>query len=110
MRDDGFEQITALSDLPDRQPVGETLSSGEKIVLIRFGDEVHAIQECCSHADFPMEDGEVVDDYVVECALHGAQFDVRDGSVVADPAWEPLATYEVKVEGAVVFVKANIRS
>ncbi len=110
MRDDGFEQITALSDLPDRQPVGETLASGEKIVLIRFGGEVHAIQECCSHADFPMEDGEVVDDYVVECALHGAQFDVRDGSVVEGPAWEQLATYEVKVEGDVVLVKANIRS
>ena len=57
-----------------------------------------------------MEDGEVVDDYVIECALHGAQFDVRDGRVVADPAWEPLATYEVRVEGDVVFVKANVRS
>ena len=105
MNDDGFEQLMALEDLPDRQPVGETLSSGEKVVLVRFGKEVFAIQECCSHADFPMEDGDVVEDFVIECALHGAQFDVRDGSVVAEPAWEPLATYEVKLEAGTVMVR-----
>ena len=99
MTDDGFQRVATLTDLPEQHPIGKSLANGEKIVLIRFGSEVYAIQECCSHADFPMEDGEIVDDYVIECAVHAAQFDVRDGSVIAEPAWEPLQTYDVKVEG-----------
>ncbi len=107
MTDDSFQRVATLTDLPEQHPIGKSLANGEKIVLIRFGSEVYAIQECCSHADFPMEDGEIVDDYVIECALHAAQFDVRDGSVIAEPASEPLRTYEVKVAGDAVLVRPH---
>jgi len=43
---------------------------------------------------------------VVECPLHGSQFDVRTGAVVRSPARMPEPRHEVKVEGSEVLVKA----
>jgi len=35
---------------------------------------------------------------VVECSVHGARFDVSDGSVVRRPALRPLCTFPVSEE------------
>jgi nitrite reductase/ring-hydroxylating ferredoxin subunit len=36
--------------------------------------------------------------------LHGARFDVRDGEVLALPAYGPVATYEVEKNGEDILV------
>jgi 3-phenylpropionate/trans-cinnamate dioxygenase ferredoxin subunit len=67
--------------------------------------DVYAVEDKCSHADFPMSDGDLVDDYVIECPLHGARFDLRDGAVLEAPADEALCTFEVRVDQDDVWVK-----
>ncbi|HEX9730143.1 MAG TPA: non-heme iron oxygenase ferredoxin subunit [Gemmatimonadales bacterium] len=104
MSDDGYERVVDLADLPESTLVGVALNDGEQVVLVRFGSAVYALQDCCSHADFPLSEGDVVDDYVIECALHGAQFDVRDGQALELPATEPLVTYAVRIDGEAVMV------
>ena len=52
-------------------------------------------------------DGDMVDDYVIECALHGAQFDLRNGEVLEPPASDGLSMFEVKVEGNDVLVRTE---
>lgn len=99
-----FLRAISLDDLPDGIPRSVTLSDGRQVCLVRMGDQVFAVADRCSHADFPMSEGELVDDYVIECALHGAQFDVRTGEVLEEPADESLPTYHVKVEGHAVWV------
>ncbi len=100
----GFLRAISLDDLPDGTPRSVTLSDGRQVCLVRVGNQVFAVADRCSHADFPMGDGDLVDDYVIECALHGAQFDVRTGGVLEEPADEPLPTYQVKLEGNAVWV------
>ena len=51
-----------------------------------------------------MSDGDVVGDYEIECALHGARFDIATGKVLAEPAEDDIATYEVKLEGGDILV------
>jgi len=99
-----FQKAIPLDDLRDGIPLSVTLPDDRRVCLVRVGDRVFAIDDRCSHADFPMADGEMVDDFVVECALHGAQFDIRTGEVLEPPADEPLPTFEVKVDGGVVWV------
>jgi 3-phenylpropionate/trans-cinnamate dioxygenase ferredoxin subunit len=41
----------------------------------------------------------------VECVLHGAKFDVRDGKALCAPAYEPVAKFPVKVENGQVLVR-----
>jgi len=107
MSDEGFERIGSLDDLAEATPVSVELSNDEQVCLIRIGGEVYAISNNCTHADFPMSDGEIVDDFVIECGLHGAQFDIRDGAVVEPPAADPLGCYEVKVSEGEVWVRPN---
>jgi len=107
MLDAEFERVAELGDLTEGQPVGVALADGEPICLVLVGDEVFALADRCSHADYPMSDGELVDEYVIECVLHGAQFDIRTGEVVEDPATEALALYEVKVDEGAVWVRRS---
>ncbi|MDH3456502.1 MAG: non-heme iron oxygenase ferredoxin subunit [Gemmatimonadota bacterium] len=105
MSDQGFERVATVSALDDGMPASVRLENGDAVCLVRVNDEVYALADACSHADFPMSDGDMVDDYVIECSLHGAQFDVRTGAVLELPADEPLTTYEVRIDDDAVLVR-----
>lgn len=99
----GFEQLARLDDLPESVPVAVRRSTGESICLVRAGDEVAAMGNVCTHQEFEMALGEAPGDGTIECAWHGARFDVRTGRVLQGPATDPLPVYEVIVrEGAVL--------
>lgn len=107
MSEDDFERVASIGDLTQGVPVNVELSNEEQVCVIKVGEELYAISNNCPHADFPMSDGELVDDYVIECGLHGSQFDIRDGSVLEIPATEPIACYDVKVQDGAVWVRPN---
>ncbi len=46
----------------------------------------------------------MLDGETVTCAWHGAKFNVRTGEVLSMPAYEPVETYELKVEGDDIYV------
>lgn len=92
-----------LDQLQSGKPV-KLEKDGKTICVTRIGDEVFAIDDTCSHSEASLSDGEVTD-FKIECWLHGAQFDLRTGEVVALPANIALATYEVKIEANSVTVE-----
>ena len=107
MGDANFEKVAVLSDLPEGTPVGVQLTNRQPICMVRMGNEVFACEDRCSHAEFPLSEGEMVDDFVIECGLHGAQFDIRTGEVLELPADERLQMLEVRIEDDVVFVRSG---
>ena len=70
---------------------------GQEILLCRHKDEYYAVSYFCSHAEFSLEGG-MIRDGCITCPYHGAEFDLKDGSVQAPPAFEPIKTYPLKVE------------
>jgi 3-phenylpropionate/trans-cinnamate dioxygenase ferredoxin subunit len=103
-----LERTVSIASLDDGRPTTCTLSDGSVVCLVRTGDEVYAIGDRCSHADFPMSEGDMVDDHVIECPLHGAQFDVRTGGALELPATEPIPTYHVEVVEGHVWVRRGV--
>ena len=99
-----FERVASLGDITDGGLLGVKLSNGEAVCLSRKGDEVFAMEDCCSHAEYQMSVGSMVGDYEVECVLHGATFDVRSGEALTPPADCPIRTFQVKVDGDDVLV------
>jgi 3-phenylpropionate/trans-cinnamate dioxygenase ferredoxin subunit len=97
-------RAAALADCPAEGCVKGIVAGGEEIVLIRSEGELFALEDCCSHQDFPLSEGEV-EDGRIECALHGAKFDVRTGRAVQLPAVKPVKSYPVEVRGDEVFVQ-----
>lgn len=86
-----------LADLRDRQP-RRVVIDGVQVALVRVDDEVFAVNDVCSHAEVSLSEGEV-SDCTIECWLHGSRFDLRTGDPSGPPAFEPIATYPVQIEG-----------
>jgi len=67
--------------------------------------ELRAIEDRCSHDDGPLCEGDWEDDLCrVICPRHGSAFDLRTGAALTLPAYEPVATFPVRVrdDGMVV--------
>ena len=105
MTQPSFERVASLGDLPEGTPVSVELSSGEALCLIKVRGEVYAFEDRCSHAEFPLSDGEMVDDHAIECPLHGAQFDVTCGKALSGPARGDVKSFPVSLVGNDVFVE-----
>ena len=76
---------------------------GVGLVIGRFKDEYFAVENMCSHALATFDDGRMRG-YRLMCPLHGATFDIRDGSVTGAPATRPIAAYPLRVVDGVIEV------
>ncbi len=99
-KSDLSETITVCSveELPDG---GMRLveADGRKIGVFRCGEELYAIEDRCSHDDGPLAEGEFdATACTVECPRHGSLFDVRSGRPKTLPAFQPVETFEARVE------------
>jgi 3-phenylpropionate/trans-cinnamate dioxygenase ferredoxin subunit len=65
------------------------------LVVCRAGGELYALDDNCSHADTPLSEGRLRG-FSITCPLHGASFDVRDGSHSGPPAWEGVPCHRVE--------------
>lgn len=99
------ERTLSIASLKDGRPTTWTLTDGGVVCLVRVGDDVYGLDDRCSHADFPLSDGDMVDDHVIECPLHGARFDVRTGAPLELPAVDALPTYDAEVVDGYVWVR-----
>lgn len=79
---------------------------GTPVMVCNAEGEIHAIADTCSHEESSLSEG-FLDDHVVECAKHGAQFDVRTGKNLSLPATKPVPAYRVRVEGDDIYVEAE---
>ena len=68
-----------------------------------MGGTLYAIEDICTHDGGPLVEGEL-DGYEIECPRHGARFDIRTGRALRMPAFEPIETYEVRIEGDEILV------
>lgn len=72
------------------------------IAIFNRDGALFAIGDTCSHEEYSLADGEVGDDCTVECALHGARFDLRTGAALSLPAVLPVGSFAVWVEDGII--------
>ena len=78
------------------------------IMVLNYDGDFHALEDRCSHEDFALSEGNYdADEATIECALHGAKFDVRDGRALCAPAYAPLLKFPVKLEDGAVWTRDN---
>ena len=102
-----------MPDLIDICPIDELPPGGMRLVahedleigVFNCAGEVLAIEDRCSHDDGPLVEGDwEPDEGVAICPRHGARFDICSGRPLSLPAYEPVATYAVRVEDGMVVV------
>lgn len=95
------QEVEVSSDEATQVFLGETA-----IALLKVSDQIYAFDDVCSHEHAYLSEG-FVDGNLVECPLHGSQFEVQTGKPVGPPATQDIATYEVKVDNGCVYLKSE---
>jgi 3-phenylpropionate/trans-cinnamate dioxygenase ferredoxin subunit len=95
----------------DELPPGEMRLvevEGRKIGVFHAEDgELYAIEDRCSHDDGPLAEGEFdAAACTVECPRHGSLFDLRSGRPKTLPAFQPVETFDARVEDGEVKLEA----
>ncbi len=70
---------------------------GTQIVVFNLEGKYFAIEDVCTHDGGCLTGGEIEGDQIV-CPRHGARFCIRTGAALTAPAYEPTATFPVRVE------------
>lgn len=74
------------------------------IAVFNIDGDLFAVEDVCTHDGGELAGGELRG-HEVECPRHGARFDVRTGDALCAPAYEPTASFPVKIEDGVVYTR-----
>lgn len=105
MAEPGFVAVAGLEQITENR-VHCFEIEGVRVVLCNVDGDIYAVENRCSHAESTFDKGRVRRHKLL-CPLHGAIFDVRDGSVLGAPAFSPIKSYPVLVEDGQVYVKVD---
>ena len=100
---DRWVAVATLDELGDRHVHGVYVQ-GHPVVLVAMDGSVYAVDGRCPHRSALFFDGRLEGDSI-RCPLHGFRYDVRSGVSTWPHGWDPLATYETRVDGNVVYVR-----
>ncbi|MFQ5678606.1 MAG: non-heme iron oxygenase ferredoxin subunit [Gemmatimonadota bacterium] len=98
-----FIRVAQLAEVPEGGLCGVRVD-GRRIVLANRGGTIYALEDRCSHEEFPLSEGELTGEEIT-CMLHGARFDLATGAPRALPAVLPVKVYECRVEGDEIQVR-----
>jgi nitrite reductase/ring-hydroxylating ferredoxin subunit len=71
---------------------------GLSLALYHVGESWFCTDNVCTHAFALLTDG-WLEEHIIECPLHGGQFDIRTGKALGAPVDIDLKTFPVRIEG-----------
>jgi nitrite reductase (NADH) small subunit len=98
-------RVAALADLVAGQP-RLVEAGGRRVVLVRIGDRVHALNDVCAHQGGPLSDGKLSGTRLA-CPWHGWMYDVCTGQCVFPGRGAAVPSYPVRVENDEVWVEVS---
>jgi nitrite reductase/ring-hydroxylating ferredoxin subunit len=103
-----FVRVARVDEIPAERGLHVRVGSID-LGLYRVGDEIHAMEDACPHAGFPLSRGRLTG-CVVVCEAHGWPFDVRTGFDPENADGFPIPCFAVRVSGDEVHVDLDIRT
>ena len=102
---EGFVAVALVSDLAPGEMKFAAVE-GDRIVLANVEGSFYALRDVCGHRNAPLSRGRL-DGCLIECPLHFAQFDIRNGKFIDGPISADVPAYEVIVEGDTVYARRS---
>ena len=98
--------VATVADFPDGTVRVTELDDGRQVAVFNVGGRFYAIEDRCSHEDENLSGGTVENGEIV-CPRHGAHFSLLTGAALSAPAYEPVATFPIRVDNGIVRVSAG---
>jgi len=99
-----WKHLCAASKLSEGEPLGFKLDD-QRVALYKVGDEIFATADVCSHAFALLSTG-FLEGHVIECPLHGAMFDVRDGRCRSG-AYKDIRAFKVENRDGEIYLQLD---
>jgi 3-phenylpropionate/trans-cinnamate dioxygenase ferredoxin subunit len=103
-------EIIDICDVSELPPGGMRLVEWEdlEIGVFNCNGEILAIEDRCSHDNGTLVEGTLdQENCTVECPRHGSEFDLRTGKPITLPAYVPVDTFPVIVDGDQIKVEVE---
>lgn len=101
---DEFIKAASVDSIPPGS-MQTCIVRGKKIAIANIDGDFFAIDDTCSHEECSLGTEGFLDQNVVTCGCHGAQFDVTNGDVISLPATKSVISYSVKIQGSDILIK-----
>jgi DMSO/TMAO reductase YedYZ heme-binding membrane subunit/nitrite reductase/ring-hydroxylating ferredoxin subunit len=98
---DDFVKACLVEEIPEKRACVRTIS-GERVAIFRYDGVISAVSNVCQHQNGPLGEGGIIDGCIT-CPWHGFQYLPETGASPA-PFTEKVPTFNVKIEGGVVYV------
>src|ERR1700760_3357962 len=99
-----WQALCPVSKVSEGEPVG--IKVGDlRVALYMVNGEVFATDDICPHAYALLSTG-FLEEYVIECPLHGAMFDVRSGKCTSGE-YRDVKAFEVEIRNGEVYVNLD---
>ncbi len=102
---DQWIDAASIDEIPESRAKVVHLAGSEPIALFRNNDTFSAVTNVCAHQGGPLGEGKIVGGCIT-CPWHGYQYLPHNGQS-PPPFVEKIATYEVRVRGDRVEVRAK---
>lgn len=100
---DDFIAVAQAADINPGQ-MTRVAVEGQPVMLANVDGAFYALRDVCGHRNAPLSRG-TLDGCQVECPLHYALFDVRDGHFIDGPLSANVPTRELRVEAGTIYVR-----
>ena len=94
--------VGGIEDLRPGACISVELPDGSELAVYNVNGEYYATENFCPHRGARLTEGALCG-HVIECGLHGWQFDVRSGECLTVP--DRIRMYRVRVEEGLVKVE-----
>jgi len=94
--------VAKLTDIPEGGSAVFDVE-GISVLVCRTAGTVFTVENRCSHNGSPLAGGRIRG-YTLSCPVHGAKFDLRDGSTAGALTKSPIRTFPVEVANGTVFI------
>lgn len=97
-------KVASLKQVPQGEMV-KVEAQGKNILLVNYNNQIHAIENNCSHVGGPLDEGSLTENKV-RCPWHGAEYDVLTGKATEDSNIPGLqqSKFRVEVKGEDIFL------
>ena len=94
--------VGAINDVRPGECARFELPDGEELAVYNVDGEFYATENSCPHRGAPLSEGALCG-HVIECGLHGWQFDVRNGECLT--VRETIRTYRLTIKDGTLVVE-----
>ncbi len=77
---------------------------GIEVAVFKLEEGFYALEDVCTHDGAEIASGEIDGDEII-CPRHGARFCIKTGEVKCAPAYEDIASLDVKLDAGRVKVR-----